>query len=393
MRLRLTLPHACPPLAAARPLRNNSPRAALAEDRYVAWRPFMFGLGWLGFAALFAAQSISSYSGPPPTPVTRTLAFHVLEAAFWALASLGLHQAAWRMRRAGRVAAGCILFGAVASATLGASLWNVLESWIVAPRRGPFPGWDDFMLSAHATFAYGVLMAVLLVAASTAVHLADEARARAVAQARAEAALVRERLEMLTLHLQPHFLFNTLNTIVGLVPAQPQQAVDIVHRLSALLRAALQHAGSVLVPLQQELDLVHQYLGIARVRHGARLRLEIDIGPGLQAARVPLMLLQPLLENALQHSVEARSGPGLVRLQARTVAHDIELCVEDDGVGLASELAPGAGQGIGLSTTRQRLAVLYGDRATLTLVPREGGGARACMRLPLHASALEERAG
>jgi sensor histidine kinase YesM len=105
------------------------------------------------------------------------------------------------------------------------------------------------------------------------------------------------------------------------------------------------------------------------------------------------MLLQPLLENALQHSVEKRSGPGLVRLEARTVAQGIELCVEDDGVGLATELARGSGQGIGLSTTRQRLAMLYGDRATLTLVPREGGGVRACLRLPLRARALEERVG
>lgn len=344
-------------------------------------RLLLFALGWLGFAALFAAQSISTYGGPAPTPVARTLAFHALEAGYWALASLMLHRAAARMRKASATIAACILVGAVAIATLGAIVWFVVVTWVLDPRHVPFSLWEQTLQSAHATFAYGVLLAVMLTAASFAVHLSDEARDRALSQANAEAALVRDRLEMLTLHLQPHFLFNTLNTIVGLVPTQPQQAIDIVHRLSALLRAAIQHAGSVLVPLEQELRLVDQYLAIARARYGERLTMEVAVAPGLREARVPSMLLQPLLENAIQHTVERRSGPGQVRLSVLRTEGVLELIVEDDGVGLLAEPAPRAVAGVGLAITRARLAVLFGDQATLTLSPGQNGGACAVIRI------------
>jgi LytS/YehU family sensor histidine kinase len=285
------------------------------------------------------------------------------------------------------------LLGAVLAASAGAIAWVAGVTWLLDPRlTGPF-GWHQVMLAAQSTFAYAVLLAGLLMAASTAVHLSDQARARALAQARAEAALARERLEMLTLHLHPHFLFNTLNTIVGLVPAQPAQAVDVVHRLSTLLRAALAHAGSTLAPLEQELALAEQFLAIARVRWGPRLRIDVQVPAELLAVRVPLLLLQPLLENAIKHGVERRSGPGHIVLAVRARAQGIELRVEDDGVGLSVAPSPrGAnsfsgvsgviGTGVGLHTTRQRLAMLYGERASLALLPRPEGGACAVIHLP-----------
>jgi two-component system, LytTR family, sensor kinase len=345
-------------------------------------RWLLFVVAWLGFALLFAAQSISSYGGPAPNPVARTLGNHLLEAAYWALASWLLHRAAALARAAPLPAAGGVLVSSVALATMGAIAWNVIQTWLLQSRHWPFALWDLLQQSAASTFAYGVLLSVMLLAASTAVHLTDEAQERALNQAKAEAALMRQRLEMLTLHLQPHFLFNTLNTIVGLVPTQPQQAVDIVHRLSGLLRAAIQNAGSMLVPLEQELRLVDQYLGIARVRYGDRLVIEVQVGADLGNVPVPLMLLQPLLENALQHTVECRSGPGLVRLTVRGSEHELELAVEDDGVGLAADPLPRATTGIGLATTRARLALLFGERAGLSLSPSSPSGARALIRMP-----------
>jgi sensor histidine kinase YesM len=369
------------------PLGLSSTLRPFAHGRH--WRALLFALGWLGFAGLFSAQSISSYGGPAPTPVARTLAFHALEASYWALASLFLHRAAGHMRSATATLAACILMGTVTITTLGSIVWIVLVTWVVGSQQWPFALWEQVLESAHSSFAYGVLLALMLTAASTAVHLADEARDRALRQAHAEAALVRERLEMLTLHLQPHFLFNTLNTIVGLVPSQPLLAVDIVHRLSALLRAAIQHAGSVLVPLEEELRLVDQYVGIARARHGARLTIDRVVPPGLIGARVPPMLLQPLLENAIQHTVERRSGPGLVRLSILRSDTGLDFIVEDDGVGLPAEPVRSAAAGVGLSTTRARLAALFGDRASLTLTSGQAGGARAVIRIPHAACGFE----
>jgi two-component system, LytTR family, sensor kinase len=377
------LPDALTTIEPAAHLRSGERPAPASWTGPSARRAAFFVLGWLSFAALFAAQTISTYAGPRPVPTWQLLAINLFEAAYWALASLLLYRVARRLQRSTRLVGAGIAVLAVAAATAGAIVWMTGASWLVWPDGPAGSAWDLILQSAQATFAYGVLLAVMLTVASIAVQLRDDARQRALAQARAEADLVRQRLEMLTLHLQPHFLFNTLNTIVGLVPEQPGQAVDLVHRLSALLRAAIQHSGSVLVPIEQELALVDEYLGIARVRYGEGLRIERAIAADLTHVRVPLMLLQPLLENAIQHTVERRSGPGLVRLVVQALdAQHIELRVEDDGVGLMAQPGPSARAGQGLTITRQRLRVLYGERASLTLSARPGGGACAVMRLP-----------
>ena len=359
-------------------------RLALKEGmlRAPSQRAALFVAAWMGFAGLFALQSISSYAGQPPIPVLRILAYHGLEASFWALASLCLHVAAGRLRQGKGWRRVALPAAAVLGATAASGAWMAVVAWAVGPRFAPLPDGHALWQSVQASFAYGALLAVMLMAACTAIHLAQEARQRALEQARAEAALVRERLEMLTLHLQPHFLFNTLNMIVGLVPGEPQRAVDIVHKLSALLRAAIDTAGSTQVPIEQELALAEQYLSIARARYGERLTIDVEIGAGLQGAFVPSMLMQPLLENAIQHTAERRSGPGAIRLLVLRTELGVEFLVEDDGAGLLSDSPIGTARGMGLANTRQRLAMIYGDRASLSLATRPEGGARAVVRIP-----------
>jgi LytS/YehU family sensor histidine kinase len=171
--------------------------------------------------------------------------------------------------------------------------------------------------------------------------------------------------------------------VAGLVrQGENPAAVEMLARLSDLLRATLDGGGRPLVPLAKELALAELYLGIQQVRFADRLRVERAIDPSLLEAAVPPFSLQPLLENAVRHGLGARAGSGLLRIVAERTVDGLCLEVHDDGRGLthASERPV---EGVGLGNTRSRLDQLFGDAARLELVPRPGGGAIARLVLPL----------
>ncbi|HSJ14068.1 MAG TPA: histidine kinase [Longimicrobiales bacterium] len=204
--------------------------------------------------------------------------------------------------------------------------------------------------------------------------------------ARLEASTHRARLAALRMELNPHFLFNTLNAVAGLVRGQDSSgAILMLARLAELLRATLEQGTDPEVPLEKELDLLSTYLEIERIRFGTRLDVDVSADRSARTALVPPMILQPLVENAVRHGVARHSGPGRVRVQAFAEGGDLVLCVTNTGPGSPPDTAnePGPGGGIGLANTQQRLAELYGSRAELGLVALAGGGAIATIRLPL----------
>lgn len=208
-------------------------------------------------------------------------------------------------------------------------------------------------------------------------------RAREAQALQLEARLAEARLRALSSQLQPHFLFNTLNAISVILHRDPRAADAMLVGLAELLRATLQQREAQEIPLREELALLERYLEIMRHRYGTRLTVELAVAPDTRELLVPPFVLQPLVENALEHGVGNRAGPATVRIVAARAGDRLRLDVIDDGTGPGLDRADDADDGIGLSTTRHRLEQLYGSAQRLVLEPVESGrGARAVIELP-----------
>jgi len=195
--------------------------------------------------------------------------------------------------------------------------------------------------------------------------------------------LVQARLQALRMQINPHFLFNTLNTIAALVHEKPEAADRMIVRLSGLLRRTLDRGEVQEVPLREEIEFLKGYLEIEQMRFPDRLTVAFDVEPKTQELLVPHLILQPLVENALRHGILPREEPGRIEISAQVVAgNELELKVRDNGSGLATHNEEAAPEGIGLKNVRSRLAHLYGGAQRLTIQNAPGGGVEATVRIP-----------
>jgi sensor histidine kinase YesM len=221
-----------------------------------------------------------------------------------------------------------------------------------------------------------------IAAVGQALALYERYRERQVAAARLEAELSAARLDALRAQLQPHFLFNSLHSIASLARAGDNAGVvRLIAGFSDLLRHILD-ARAAHQSLGEEMRLVEQYLDIQRVRFGDRLTVSVDLAPDAAGARVPPLIVQPLVENALRHGLSSRIEAGHVSVRARTDGEWTTVEVEDNGAGLPDGWDPATVEGTGLRNLASRLAAEFGDRQSLLLAPRAGGGARATVRVP-----------
>jgi sensor histidine kinase YesM len=206
-----------------------------------------------------------------------------------------------------------------------------------------------------------------------------EARARAEA---VERQALQAQLRLLQAQIEPHMLFNTLANLQGLIAIDPQQAGRMLDQLIQYLRATLSVSRAETTTLEQEFAALEAYLGLMSVRMGARLAYRCSLPDELRAARLPTMLLQPLVENAIVHGLEPKVDGGTVTLDAAGRGGVLEITVRDTGLGL-DRPSPTRGGGVGLSTTRERLQVLYGERAGVELLPSAPQGTLVRLTLPL----------
>jgi LytS/YehU family sensor histidine kinase len=181
------------------------------------------------------------------------------------------------------------------------------------------------------------------------------------------------------MQINPHFLFNTLNAVSALVDRDPSGVRKMIARLSELLRTTTDSRASDEVPLRQELQLLDRYIEIMEIRFQGRLRIERTIDPATLDALVPNLILQPIVENALEHGASRVLGEGVVQIAARREDDRLTISVHDNGPGVGVRR-----EGVGLGNTRARLAQLYGDKATVTLANAPDGGAVAEVVLPFH---------
>ncbi|HXD08251.1 MAG TPA: histidine kinase [Burkholderiaceae bacterium] len=268
----------------------------------------------------------------------------------------------------------CVVLGTVCGYAVGTRLGDLIT------------GMSSSMLFRYGWRPYAMTLAFSLLVAITCTYF-FYARARIAAiHAKAEAAqrvVAQTQLKLLESQLEPHMLFNTLANLRVLIALDPPRAQAMLDRLIAFLRATLSASrGAGMHPLSAEFERTCDYLALMQVRMGERLTTQLELPDELAAQPVPPLLLQPLVENAIQHGLEPHRGGGRIHVVASREGNDLVLSVRDTGAGLDPRHRS-QGTGFGTQQVRERLATVYGARASFTLEPAEGGGTRATLRLPL----------
>ena len=252
------------------------------------------------------------------------------------------------------------------------------------PGAPPFQGLEPLLAAVNRSFPVNLVPFLIVYAAVTALAVAwqyhEALQARAVRESQLETQLARTRLDVLRAQIQPHFLFNSLHAISALMNRDVNAARRMMRRLSELLRIALDDSDGDEVELSSELEFLDRYLDIQRLRFPDRLTVELDIGPGTRSMRVPRLILQPVVENAIKHGIAGRVEAGTVRIETEQRDGALFLRVIDDGPGFPDEDVRGGAGGVGLANTRERLSALYGSEGVLEVLP--GPGATVEIRIP-----------
>ena len=341
---------------------------------------------WALMGLYMASWDLALY---PSAMVGRTLLLNLLQAATWGLLGLFLIWLADRRPIASFTwsqwpAWGLHLLVSIVVAALGLlaayGLALAFQAW---DGKSVFQ-WDHIAKGLprfyRAYFHTNLLFMWAVVAAYHGLRIYRKYQAREVEAARLEARFAEAQNLALRMQLQPHFLFNTLNSISALVHSDPDGADDMISRLGDFLRMTLDAPPDRMVTLRKELAFIRAYLAIEQVRFQDRLKVEEDIPQALLDHRVPSFILQPLVENALKHGLSDRSKGGTLQLGASLSSAFLELRVRDDGQGFAAER-----EGHGLSNVRARLGLLYKGRHELEILGPAGRGTLVTLRLPLDA--------
>jgi len=360
------------------------------SSRLIRWLAYL--AGWTLFALFFISQDAGRllYQGQPVqwhgylvVWLTTAYAWAFLAPFVWWLAArFPLERRAWW--RSGGLHLVSSLFLAVIEAVLFAAITPVFGlPWFplnfAATFRAVLP--IDFHLNVIIYWSIvGVQHGV-----SYYRKFLDRERLAAQLELRSiqlESQLTKATLNALQMQLHPHFLFNTLNAIDVLVRQHRVEEADVMlTNLSELLRQTLGRWETQEVPLRREVELINLYLDIQRVRFQDRLTVEMNFSPATLNALVPSLLLQPLVENAVRHGVSRSSAPVTIALKSCLRDSLLQIQVCDDGPGVSGE---SSGNGVGLSNTQARLQQLYGERQSLRLDGRAGGGTVATVLLPYH---------
>ena len=282
----------------------------------------------------------------------------------------------------------------VAKSALGTCVYQVFPA-LYAP-VAPMTATHEFALQLLYGAQNGVIAYWLVAVAQTAYRnyiryqeRTQEALRLELGAEQLRTQITHAQLNALKAQLQPHFLFNTLNAIMVLIRKNRVELAErTLERFGDMLRVVLADIDSQEVPLSKELEYAGLYLAIEQLRFSDRLRVSIDVQPELYEALVPHMCLQPILENAVRHGIEAKAGAGSLSITARRSDDQLYIVVSDDGLGFDAVRASQC-KGIGISNTRARLRQLYGAAGNITIQPAEGGGAWVELEMPYRTTSPE----
>jgi two-component system, LytTR family, sensor kinase len=257
------------------------------------------------------------------------------------------------------------------AAVIGAGKWSQLV--------GPKLLTSDLREMFWSMVVYGLIVGVWQAYHSQRRYLSAELRMERLERSFSEA-----RLNGLRMQLDPHFLFNALNTISAQLEREPKLARKMIEHLGDLLRLSLSSQSRSVVSLAEELAFLEHYLAIQKVRFGDSLRVTLQLSPEVHRALVPSMLLQPLVENAIRHGLAPRAGGGTVIVSAERMKDELHISVLDDGVGLPPGWSLENQTGLGLSITRERIAGLHPEGSShFSVHPRAEGGTVVNIHFPL----------
>jgi two-component system LytT family sensor kinase len=364
-----------------------------ARRRSWLWRAGALIVGATGLGLLFGSRTYLLYNAYPDNAISLVDAMvpsvtdwflwaPLVPAIVWAARRFPIEASTWRRA----IALHLVLGTGAALIKFGIDVWagGVLP-WV--PARGFSRAAFVFDLYPNA-LTYWVLL--------VAVHALDYGRRlrdRELRASQLEAALARVQLQVLRMQLQPHFLFNTLNAVTTLMHRDVDAAERMLVRLSDLLRLTIEKIGVQDVSLREEVEFLQSYLAIEETRFQDRLTVLLQVGPEVMDARVPHLILQPLVENSIRHGVEKRSNPGRIEVAAARRNGLLELSVTDEGPGLPDGFVASTSKGLGLRNVRERLRRLYGPNHELEVSNRAGGGVLARMTLPFSTTSMPQEQG
>ena len=287
-----------------------------------------------------------------------------------------------RRGRLGRSLAAHLVAGCLVSALV------VTLNWIIADIE--MERVQQFLTFFGLIFHENLQWYAAVVGISVALDYYRGYRERELRASQLETQLAQARLEALRTQIQPHFLFNTLNTVSEVMRRDVRTADGMMQQLGMLLRLTFDRPSTDTVPLAEEMELLRAYVSLQQARFRDRLTVVVCVEPEVARAEVPNFILQPLVENAIMHGIARSRRPGRVEIRLRRRGSRLSVEVEDDGVGLSAG-GPG-GTGVGLANVAGRLSQLYGDDHLFELSDRPEGGALARMELPLRLAAPSEPA-
>lgn len=340
--------------------------------------------------AFLSAAGAHVYMASSGTPVswTQLIAWNITISFVWSLLTplvyelarrYSFDRASWRLSLPIHIAASVALafVGALAMVAI-----NPLVTWTKEPAVPFFAHVLSRTFMDIQRYWYVVLI-------TQAVAFYGKYQERQVLSSQLEAQLANAQLEVLKIQLEPHFLFNTLNSIASLTRHDGPAAEHMTLQLADLLRMSLDGVGVHEVPLHQELTFLQKYVDIQQARFHDRLLVETDIDPRTVDTLVPNLILQPLVENAIRHGISPRRTPGLVRITTWRDRDDVWLEIRDNGVGFVTERGLVPPEGVGLRNTRSRLRQLYNDDHAMMLENARGGGCMVKIRVPYRTATQE----
>jgi signal transduction histidine kinase len=352
----------------------RAPRGLFARPAFMRWGAhFVFWLMYLAFRTAAAAADPPEDMSDFPYLANRVLVvatYFVLTGVLLVLVTgVAANRSNWPRNLA-------LVVGAIALAPITQYSEQVWPLMLAGFSPAPYPFVIYLFQFGWALPLWGLTQALL------GYHFETMAQQRAIA--RAQALAYDAQLKALHYQINPHFLFNTLNAISTLVlERRNEQAENMLMRLAGFLRYSLDRQPTEFAALSAELEAQRKYLEIEQTRFDDRLKVRFSVEPGVEQARVPSLILQPILENAIKYAITPRIDGGVIEVSAKREGDVLRIAVEDDGPGLPPEGDPRRRRGVGLVNAGERLNLIYGDRAGLIARNREPNGCRVEIWLPL----------
>jgi signal transduction histidine kinase len=369
---------------------NHSTKGGRWRRSLWARAALIFGV-WTVIGLAFGAQGyLAGARMPQPVPWRRALFIQMSWGYFWALATPLI---LWLVRRLPldrrhwlRNSAAHLLFSSLCAFVVGALEHFILFLTYVRPEGSPYRLQNSLQFVLN-NWTEGVTMYMLIAFLAFAHGYYQKYQQGELRASKLEAQLSRAQLQALKMQLHPHFLFNTLHSISALLNKDTEAARTMIARLGDFLRLTLENSGTQEVTLNQEMEFLHCYLEIERVRFQDRLTTRIEVDAEALDVSVPNLILQPIVENAIRHAVAPRSGPSEIEIRARLRGQFLVIKVRDNGPGLASKRNPERlfRKGLGLANTQTRLNHLYGTRHHFEIADDPAGGLAVTLEVPLTA--------